>query len=281
MKKIVSNSILLLLLGSFFSQCLLFQKRWSDKTAYAVFNKKDIPLRIYDTTIDNRRLHYAVTGADSLPVLVFVHGSPGSWKQYYKFMLDSALLGKFKMVSIDRPGFGYSNFGKALNLREQCNIILPLLQSLRSTLPMYLFGHSMGGPVVVQLAAGDPDLFSAVVIASGAIDVNQERKEVWRRIMAKKPLYCLLPGAFGPSNTELLYLKNDLVDLQGEFKKITTRVYFIHGSRDFWVPIKNVAFGEKMLVNAAQVSSDTINKGGHYILENDRDVVTALLLSLY
>lgn len=279
MKQTILFTILPLVLASLFSQCMILQKRWSDKTAHRVFDNRNVPLNIYDTIISNRRLHYAVTGADGRPILVFIHGSPGSWKQYAKYMYDSALLSKFKIVSIDRPGFGYSDFGKAMNLREQCNIILPLLQSLKAAQPMYLFGHSMGGPVAVQLAAADPSLFSGLVIASGAIDAAREKKELWRRVMAKKPLYWLLPGAFGPSNTELLFLKKDLVDLRGEFKKITSRVYFIHGARDHWVPIENVAFGKQMLVNAEQISSDTLPRVGHFVLRRV-DVVRNILMKM-
>lgn len=146
---------------------------------------------------------------------------------------------------------------------------------------MYIFGHSMGGPVVVQLAAYDPGLFSAVLIASGALDANQERKETWRKIMAVKPLCWALPGAFGPSNTELLYLKKDLVPLQEEFKKITSKVYFIHGSSDYWVPIENISYGKKMMVNAESISIDTIWGAGHYIHKRNTAEITRLLMNLY
>ena len=281
MRKIFFHIISGLLLWVFCSQCIIFRKRWSDKKAQRVFSARNIPISIHDTVINQRHLHYVITGSDSLPILVFLHGSPGSWKQFQQFMCDTILLRKFKVVSIDRPGFGFSDFGKAMNLQGQCKVILPLLQSLKSTLPMYLIGHSMGGPVVVQLAASDPNLFSGVIIASGAIDVNQERKEIWRKIMAVKPLYWALPGAFGPSNTELLYLKKDLVLLQDEFKKITSKVYFIHGSKDYWVPIENIAYGKKMLVNAESIRIDTIRGAGHYIHKTNTIELTQLFMNLY
>ena len=72
---------------------------------------------------------------------------------------------------------------------------------------MFLAGHSLGGPMIVKLAADDPTLFKTIIIIAGALDVSQEKKETWRHVMNVKPLYWLLPGAFGPSNTELLYLK--------------------------------------------------------------------------
>ena len=265
----------------FLSQCIILRNRWSDKKAYRVFAAKHVPLTLHDTIINNRHLHYAVSGADSLPTLVFIHGSPGSWMNYMIYMWDSTMQKKFRMISIDRPGFGYSDFGEAMHLQDQCDIILPLLRSLKTERPMYLFGHSLGGPVVVQLAASAPELFTTIVIAAGSIDVKEEKKEIWRKIMGVKPLYYLLPGAFGPSNTEILYLKKDLIPLQQEFKKITCNVHFIHGDADTWVPIQNIAYGKIMMVNAKTIVADTIPGANHMIPWNHKKEITDILLKLY
>lgn len=281
MKKILLYTTLLLSAWIFLSQCLILRNRWSDKKAISVFSGKHVPLSIHDTMINNRHLHYAISGSDSLPTLVFVHGSPGSWMNYMIYMWDTSMQKKFRMVSIDRPGFGYSDFGQAMHLQEQCNIILPVLRSLKNEHPMFLCGHSLGGPVAVQLAASAPELFTTIVIAAGSIDVKEEEKETWRKIMNVKPFYWLLPGAFGPSNTEILYLKKDLIPLQAEFKKVTCNVRFIHGDADTWVPIQNVAYGISMLVNAKSISSDTIPGAGHLIPWKNEAAFRALLLKLY
>lgn len=281
MKRIVLISSLLLAVWVLLAQCFIMRERWSDKKAYSVFKAKDVPLKIYDTVINKHHLHYAVCGSDSLPALVFVHGSPGSWFHYMKFMWDSALRSKFRIVSIDRPGFGYSDFGKAMHLQQQCEIISPVLQKLKKNQQLFLVGHSMGGPVAVKLAADNPSVVHTLVIVAGAIDINQEAKETWRHIMNVRPLYWTLPGAFGPSNTELLYLKKDLLPLQNDFKNITCNVLFVHGDKDTWVPIKNIAFGTKMMVNAASVKADTLHGADHQIPWKNRDELKEILLGLY
>jgi pimeloyl-ACP methyl ester carboxylesterase len=259
MRKILLFTFALLSIWVLLSQCMIMKERWSDEKAYRVFKSKNIPLQMHDTVINNSHLHYAVCGADTLPTLVFIHGSPGTWMHYMKFMWDSSMRNKFRMVAIDRPGFGYSSFGKAMHLNEQSNMILPVLEKLKTNKPMFLVGHSMGGPVAVKLAADNPTLFKTVVIIAGAIDINQESKETWRKIMNVRPFYWALPGAFGPSNTELLYLKKDLLLLQNDFAKITSNVLFVHGDKDTWVPIKNIAYGKKMMTNAASISADTLH----------------------
>ena len=284
-KKIMRRTLLcgtfLLFIWVLLAQCFIMRNRWSDKKAFNVFKSKNVPLNIFDTVINERHLHYAVCGVDSLPTLVIIHGSPGSWMNYMKFMWDSAMRAKFRIVAIDRPGFGYSDFGKAIHLQEQCNIILPVLQKLKTGRPMFLAGHSLGGPMVVKLAADDPALFKTIIIIAGALDVNQEKKETWRHIMNEKPLYWLLPGAFGPSNTELLYLKKDLIPLQNDFKKITCNVLFVHGDEDTWVPIENIAYGNKMMIHANSITADTLYGADHQIPWKRHDELEKIFLSLY
>jgi pimeloyl-ACP methyl ester carboxylesterase len=281
MRRTLLYSFALLGVWLLLAQCFIMRNRWSDNKAYGVFKAKKVPLTIYDTVINEHHLHYAVCGSDSLPTLVFIHGSPGSWMNYMHYMWDSSMRKKFRIVAIDRPGFGYSDFGKAAHLQEQCKMILPVLEKLKTNQPMFLAGHSMGGQVAVKLAADNLSLFKTVVIIAGAIDINQETKETWRKIMNAKPMYWALPGAFGPSNTELLYLKNDLLPLQNDFKKITCNILFVHGDKDTWVPIKNIAYGAKMMVNAASIKADTLHGADHQIPWKRMEELKNILLQLY
>ena len=75
------------------------------------FQQEGIDLRTFTLEEDGHHLHYATTGNDSLPTIFFVHGTPGSWDAFEKYLKDKELLHKFRLVSIDRPGFGYSDFG--------------------------------------------------------------------------------------------------------------------------------------------------------------------------
>jgi pimeloyl-ACP methyl ester carboxylesterase len=280
MRRIILYSVTLLCVWVLLAQCFIMRERWSDKKAYGVFKSKNVPLKIYDTVVSGRHLHYAVCGEDSLPTLIFIHGSPGSWMHYMKYMWDEELRSRFRIVAIDRPGFGYSDFGKAMHLQEQSTIISPVLHKLKTGKPLFVVGHSMGGPVAVKLAADNPAIIKTLVIVAGAIDIDQEAKETWRHIMSVRPLYWCLPGAFAPSNTELLYLKKDLLPLQNDFKNITCNVLFVHGDKDTWVPIKNIAFGKKMLVNAASITADTLHGADHQIPWKNRDALKEILQQL-
>jgi pimeloyl-ACP methyl ester carboxylesterase len=280
MKKFLIIFTAFLCLALFLSRCVILKMRWSDKKAMKVFQQKNVPLQLFDTVINGRHIHYAVSGPATLPVLVFIHGSPGSWFHYMKYMWDERLRKKFRIISIDRPGYGYSDFGEALHLQEQCSLLLPVLRKLKNEQPMFLCGHSYGGPVVAKLAADAPGLFKTIVIAAGSIDPALEKKEGWRHLMDKKPLFWFLPGSFQPSNTEILYLKKDLVPLAADLPKITGNVIFVHGDKDDWVPIGNIAYGQKMMVNAASIRADTIKGANHQIPWKRREEFKKILLEL-
>jgi pimeloyl-ACP methyl ester carboxylesterase len=272
---------LLIFVVLFLNRCVICKMRWNDKKAQKVFKSRNVPIILNDTLIGGHTIHYAMTGNDSLPSLVFIHGSPGSWFHYMKFMWDAELLKKFRIITIDRPGYGFSGFGDAMHLQDQCKLILPLLQKLKTEHPMYLCGHSYGGPVVAKICADAPDLFKTVIIVAGSLDPGLEKKETWRHIMDKKPLFWFLPGAFQPSNTELLYLKEDLKPLSADFHKITTNILFVHGDKDTWVPIENIAYGKKQMVNASSIKSDTLFGADHQIPWKRREEFKNILMTLY
>jgi pimeloyl-ACP methyl ester carboxylesterase len=278
MKTFTIVGIILLIWVVFAQSCMKF--RTSDANAKADFEKAGVTLNINTLKINKHRLHYAGTGSDTLPTIVFIHGSPGSWDAFTQYMKDKDLLQHFRMVSIDRPGFGYSDFGDAAHLDVQAQIISPLLKQLANNKPMYLAGHSLGGPMIVKLAADNPGLVSALVMLAGSVDPKEEKREGWRKILAYSPLYFLVPGAMRPSNMELLYFKKDVLPLQDDFAKITCPVYIIHGEIDPLVPPGNAAHAKAMLVNAKKVVVHMLPGANHFIPWTRYNSIKTLLLEL-
>lgn len=243
--------------------CMTF--RISDDKAMDLFQRKGLDLKTDYVKVNNREIHYTMVGNDSLPTLVFLHGSPSSWNAFLQYMQDPALLFHYRMVSIDRPGFGYSDFGYAVSLEEQSLLLLPVLKEISNGKPLFLAGHSLGGPLAVKLAADAPELVKGIMLISGSVSPELEPKEQWRFLMENFPLNHFLPGSFKPSNTELVYFKDDVKKLVNDFPKVTAEVYIVHGDKDTWVPPGNVDFAKQHLVNAAKVETLMIPGGNHFI----------------
>ncbi|MDI9366628.1 MAG: alpha/beta hydrolase [Flavobacterium sp.] len=262
-KSMISIAIILVVWVIFAQSCM--KMRISDSKAQAEFKAANVPLQLQTVTNKGFQLHYAQTGNDTLPTLFFVHGSPGSWDAFKTYLQDTDLLKQFRMVSIDRPGFGYSEFGSAKNLQQQSNIISPLLQQLNNGHAIYVVGHSLGGPLAVKLVADNPNTFAGMVLLSAAVDPALEPKEKWRGFLLHSSLQIMLPGAFKPSNEELWYLKTDLVPLANQFASITCAVWIVHGDKDSFVPVGNVAYATKKLVNAKFVKTTILHNAPHFI----------------
>ena len=251
-----------------------------DAEARKQFSDAGVNLQLDNIEVDGFNMHYAKTGNDSLPTLFFVHGSPGSWDAFSRYLKDKDLLSKYRMISIDRPGFGDSEFGKAKNLEEQSKLISPLLVYFKNNKPVYVIGHSLGGPMAIRLVADNPDYFSGIILLAGSVDPGEEKPEKWRPVLYKTPFKFFVPGAFRPSNQELWYLKNDLKILKNDFPKITCPVWIIHGDKDDLVPVGNAAFAKEMLVHAKKVETTILPGANHFIPWQHYEEIKGVLMKL-
>lgn len=255
--------------------------RMTPKETATYFSKSNIDYKDLTFKIsDEHQIHYIETGDTTKPTLIFLHGSPGSWDAFKKYLSDLDLQKQFRLIAIDRPGFGYSNFGTAEDLETQANLILPFIKSKNNNQPNTLIGHSMGGPLVAKLATKSPTLFKNLVILSGAIDPNAETPENWRPILMTKPIRYLIPGAFRTSNDELWWLKDDLKIMKSQLHNIISNVVIIHGTKDSLVPYSNVSFMEKAFINARKIEVLPIEKADHFIPWTHYEIIKKNLLSL-
>lgn len=259
--------------------CMKF--RISDAEAKREFNDAGIALKTGIKIIHGFPLHYAQTGNDSLPTLLFIHGTPGSWDGFKNYLKNTELLKHFRIISIDRPGFGYSDFGNAMNLTDQTAIITSWMDSMNNHHPFIIIGHSLGGPLTVKIAAARMQDCKAIIILAGSLDPAAESPEKWRPILFKSPLNYLVPGALRPCNEELWYLKTDLKQMREDYAKITCPVYILHGNKDMLVPYTNVAYAKKMFSSSPNVLVTTFENENHFIVWTREKEIVKLLLQLF
>ncbi|MEP7232420.1 MAG: alpha/beta hydrolase [Ginsengibacter sp.] len=252
--------------------------RVDDATAIEDFKKTGVVLTPYTDTINGHHLHYVSTGSDSLPLLVFIHGSPGSWEAFTQYLKDSDLVKQYHMIAIDRPGLGYSDYGNAEHMDKQAEIISPLLQRLKNNKPIFLVGHSLGGPMIVELAYNNPGLIDGLVLLAGSVDPKEEKSERWRYLLAHTPLRYLIPAFLRPSNDELMYFKKDVQEMPHMLQQIRCRVFILHGDHDSLVPYGNALFAKENLMNASSVEMITLEGADHFIpWSNYADIKNVLL----
>lgn len=201
--------------------------------------------------VGRQKINYLTAGSDSLPLVIFVHGSPGSLSAFIDFMDDTVLLEKTQMISVDRPGFGASNYGYAEpSLEKQCEEIKPILERHKNGRPVFLVGHSLGGPIIARMAMDYPELVDGLIFVAASVDPELEPDEWFRAPLATPFLKWMLPRWLRASNDEIYQLEPQLNEMLPLWSKITCPVIFIQGQQDELVPAANADFARKMLVNA-------------------------------
>lgn len=279
MKKVSVVLGCLLLCWVIFAQgCARFMT--SDKQAKEAFAKDSIDIELRSVVINGRTLHYALTGTADKPTLFFIHGSPGSWDAFKEYLKDKDLRHNFRLISIDRPGFGQSDYGDAISLSNQAAVIGPLIGQLQNGKGFNIIGHSLGGPLVVKLAAEYRQYISGAVLLAASVDPNEEKKELWRPILKAFPLRYLLPGAFRPSNIELWEFKKDVLTMPGDLNAITCPVIIIQGMLDPLVPPGNAFYAQKELIHAKSVKLITIDSANHFIPWTRYGIIKDALMTL-
>lgn len=100
------------------------------------------------------------------PVLVLVHGLAGSHVNW--MAVAPRLAETFRVLAPDLAGFGKNPLaGRTAALETNLALLTRFVEEVAGP-PALLVGHSMGGLLTLQLAAGRPDLVSAAVLMSAA-----------------------------------------------------------------------------------------------------------------
>jgi 3-oxoadipate enol-lactonase len=108
------------------------------------------------------RFSYEAAGDPGAPPLVFLHGIGGAARAW-RGQLD-AFGDRYRTLAWDMPGYGGSAQLSTVSIVALADALRNFLQQTGATKPI-LVGHSIGGMIVQQLLATNPDIARAVVLA--------------------------------------------------------------------------------------------------------------------
>ncbi len=233
------------------------------------------------------RLHFVVAGRpepDAVPVL-FVHGSPGTWDAWQRFLEDPELRAAARLIALDRPGFGGSERGLAEpSLVRQAAALAAVLGANGSPRQVssrraIVVGHSLGGPIAVRLAIDRPELVAALVLVAPSIDPALERRRWYNFAAATRVVQWFLPIDWTVSNRELWPLESELKTMLPRWPEIRCPVIVVQGLEDDLVPAANADFAERQLP-AGGVRVDRYPDAGHFLLWQRPETVRRPVLEL-
>lgn len=222
----------------------------------AFFDKLRVPMTIHYQKWNDCQLRYIQTGldSDSADLLFFIHGAPGNLDNFKEYLADQDLRKNFKMVSMDRPGYGGSCAGKAvIDLKIQSEAAFSILSTLEFR-RAFIVSHSYGCPVAGKLAADHPDKINGIVMCAPLNDPDSEPMEWYSQIANWKLSRALMPDFIDVATDEKMTHAEELSKIKKDWKKIQAHVLHIHGEDDGLAPFEdNIRFSKE------NISSDLLS----------------------
>ena len=123
-----------------------------------------VPINGRFVEVNGERFHYVEEGKG--PPLVMIHGLMGSSRNL-TYALSGQLREQFRVITLDRPGSGYStrHKGTAADLSAQASQVAAFIDTLGLDKPLVL-GHSLGGAIALALALDHPDAVSGLLLVA-------------------------------------------------------------------------------------------------------------------
>ncbi|GAB4002758.1 hypothetical protein GCM10028807_62010 [Spirosoma daeguense] len=219
-------------------------------------------------------------GDSTLPVVLFVHGAPSSLSFFKEFFKDTTLLNRAQLVAVDRPGYGYSDFGCVeTSIIKQAELLQPLIERYKKAPYLMVVGSSYGGSVSARLAMNNPERINHVVFVSSALGPGLERTYPISYFADSPLIRWGVPPLLRLANDEKLAHRQALEAMLPDWPKIRANITMLHGQRDDLVYPTNVTFAQHHLINA-QVKQFLLPENRHDIVFNKREYMTQIILDI-
>lgn len=229
-----------------------FASRKNNEQIKRYFRRRQVPVKISYYKVADRWMRYLETGDATKPLVLFVHGAPGSANAFLHFLSDPALLASAHMIAIDRPGYGYSEFGRQeISLQRQAALLQPLLLKNNASVRPLLVGHSYGGTIIARMAMDYADEVGALLMLAPAVDPRLEKIFRVSYLADVFPFRQLTPTCLRVTNQEKLAHVSELYRMLPLWPRISVPVTVVHGQKDWIAPVGNTIFLEQQLMHTS------------------------------
>lgn len=231
-----------------------------------------------------RHLHWVAIGDRGAPAILFVHGSPGSWRAWRPWLAHPGLLAKARLLAVDRPGFGLSDPGRfEPSLAAQAHALLPALRAAQGPAGRrpVLAGHSYGGPLIARMALDYPEEVGGLLLIAPSIDPALERLRWFNHVASWRLVQWAINDDLLTSNREILPLRPELEAMDARWREIHVPVLVLQGEKDHLVPPANADYAERRLAHLEHLEILRIPGHGHFLLWEKPDLVTQALETLF
>ncbi len=131
-------------------------------------------------SVDGRKINYVELGDPTKPVLLFIHGIMGTWRNWIFNLLP--FCDRYRVIALDLPGFGDSEMpADKLTMENYAKAVKGFCDNL-GIQQVTLIGNSMGGLIGALVAKSTPELLHKLVLvdAAGFSTANRYLRRITR-----------------------------------------------------------------------------------------------------
>jgi pimeloyl-ACP methyl ester carboxylesterase len=246
------------------------------------FKEHQISFKDTIITYNGQMVRWIAAGDATKPMVLFIHGSPGSWDAFKDYLSDSALLQKAYLVALDRPGYGGSGSIGLSTLQAQAEAVASGFIFNKDTQKITVVAHSYGGPIAVKLALLFPNQIKQLILIAPTIAPEVEEGIGFKRKAQSMTEWKWWSWTLGSdmmnSAKEMEPLPNEVREMQKDFLKLNLPITEIHGTDDPLAPYANQAYVMHEMKNA-QVDTFMLSGKNHFIPFTMPDKMIEIILS--
>lgn len=240
--------------------------------------KESNKIQLVKYKVEATTMQYAVVGFNKRKLIVFIHGSPGSWEAFSAYLKDPELQKEAILVSVDRYGYGGSMSGSPeLAIGNHARYIKPILDEYN--LPTLVVGHSYGGPIALRMAMDYPERITNVLLLAASIDPQLEEVRWYQRAANWKLVRFVLPASVDVCNQEILPARFELEKMEHLWRNLQSPLTVIQGDNDYLVPPRNADYAESMYPDKSKLK---VIRGdmNHFIPWNQYTLIQREILAI-
>ncbi|REA63117.1 alpha/beta hydrolase [Dyadobacter luteus] len=229
---------------------------------------------------DTLALQVASVGADTLPMLLLIHGAPGSLWGYMNLMDDAELQKKYHIVSVDRIGYGKSRLKKrkyVTSIELQARALLPVFSLNKSEEKVVVLGRSYGAPIAAKLVSMIPEEVKELIMVSPVIDPEKEKFYWFSKWGRNSFVQLFLPGEFNTATAEKYSHADELRKLLPVWQNLDVRTTVIQGGNDWIADPANFEFAKRH-IKSKKAQYIFLFNAGHMITYTHADMIREMLL---
>jgi pimeloyl-ACP methyl ester carboxylesterase len=230
-------------------------------------------------SVGEHTLHYVSNGQKQKPALIIIHGTPGDWRQYSRYLFNEELLSIYRVIVIDRPGWGDSVLGNEQTYAGfplQASIIASLAKHLREqsqNQPVVLMGHSLGSSLAPQIALDFPELIDGLLLFAGTLNPELAQPR-WFNYVAILPFAPMIIGdELSRANQEIFALEENVKRMSERLQELTAMTVVVQGMKDELVYPANIDFAEEIFNTQTTTFVRLENEGHLFPMTRPTDVV--------